>query len=91
VTFSRIWGTDKALLCRLYDGPDLEFPEPHMGRTIMWSEEAGPLPGSEGESIGCLVEEYREENRRGGVIRGRTDYQVKRLYKNAGYLMTALT
>lgn len=87
-TFSRIWSTDKALLCRIYDGPDLEAPEPFLGRTIMWSEEAGPLPGADGEGMGVLVEEYREEQRRGGVIRARTDYVIKRFHKPAGFLLT---
>ena len=89
-TFTRIWGSDKALLFRYDDGPDLENPEPSLGRTIMWSEESGPLPGSDGEGMGVLVEEYREEQRRGGIIRGRTDYVIKRLHKPAGLLLTAL-
>jgi len=87
-TLSRVWGTDKALLCRIYDGPDIEAPEPFFGRTIMWGEEMGPLPGSNGEGMGVLVEEYREESRRGGVIRARTDYDIKRFYKPAGLLLT---
>lgn len=90
-TFARLWGTTSALLFRKYDGPDLEHPEPYLGRTIMWSEEMGPLPGSDGEAMGVLVEEYREEARRGGVIRGRTDYVIKRQYKPAGYLLTGVT
>jgi len=90
-TFARMWGTTKALLCRIYDGPDIEAPEPFLGRTIMWSEEMGPLPGAMGEGMGVLVEEYREEQRRGGVIRGRTDYQVKRFHKPAGLLLQGVT
>ena len=89
--FARLWDSTKALLCRIYDGPDIEAPEPFLGRTIMWSEEAGPLPGADGDGIGVLVEEYREEQRRGGVIRARTDYTVKRFYKPAGMLLTNVT
>lgn len=89
--FGRIWAQDKALVCRISDSPDIEQPEPFLGRTIMWSEEAGPLPGADGEGMGVLVEEYREENRRGGVIRARTDYAIKRFYKPAGYLLTNVT
>lgn len=85
--FSRIWNNNYALLCRIYDGEDLEYPEPFLGRTLMWSEEAGPLPGADSDGIGVLVEEYREENRRGGVIRARTDYEIKRFYKPAGLLL----
>lgn len=90
-TFARIWDTTKALLCRIYSGPDLEAPEAFLGRTIMWSEETGNIPGAGDEGIGILVEEYREEARRGGVIRGRTDYQIKRFHKPAGLLLTGVT
>lgn len=89
--FGRIWPATKALLCRIEDGPALETVEPCLGRTISWAEEAGPLPGGDSEGIGVLIEEYREENRRGGVIRGRTDYQIKRIHKAAGLLLTNVT
>lgn len=89
-TFARIWGSDKALLCRVDEGPDLESPEPNIGRTIMWSDENAALPGSDEGGIGMLVEEYREEQRRGGVIRGRNDRIIKRLHKPAGLLLTGV-
>lgn len=90
-TFSRIWDSTMALLCRINDSSDLESPEPFLGRTIMWSAESGPLPGAESEGMGVVVEEYREESRRGGVIRSRTDYVVKRIHKPAGLLLTNVT
>lgn len=88
--FSRMWGTGKALLCRIDDSPSLDTTEPSLGRTISWSPEAGPLPGADSDGIGVITEEYREESRRGGVIRSRTDYVIKRLHKPAGLLLTNL-
>lgn len=87
--FARMWSTAYALLCRIEDGPDLETTEPCLGRTIQWDKEAGPMPGSAGDDSEYVIfEEYREESRRGGVIRGRTDYEIKRLHKPAGFLMS---
>jgi hypothetical protein len=90
-TFSRMWGTGKGLLCRIDDGPSLDTIEPSLGRTIAWSPETGSLPGADSDGIGVFVEEYREEARRGGVIRARTDYIIKRLHKPAGLLLTNLS
>lgn len=87
-TLGRVWDSSKVLMARIYDGNDLEAPEAQLGRTIQWSEEAGPLPGAEGEAIGVIVEQYGENAVRGDVVRARTDYQIKRLHKPAGYLLT---
>jgi hypothetical protein len=63
---------------------------PNIGRTLMWREDSPGPTGAEDEEIGVAVEEYREENRRGEVIRARTDYQVKQLHAPAGHLLTNL-
>lgn len=88
--FTRIWDPTKVLLTRVYDGPDLESPEPFYGRTVMWSAEAGPLPGADGDGMGVIVEEYREETRRGGVIRARTNYEIKKIHEPAGLVLTGV-
>ena len=55
-------------------------------------EEGIPLAmGAEGEDLGVIVEEYREESRRGGVIRARGDYQLKILHPQAGHLLQGVT
>lgn len=87
-SLSRIFPTDKVFVGRRAEDDDLESPDPAIGRTLMWREEAGEIPGGEDEHIGILVEDYREDNRRGGVIRARTDYQVKTLHTAAGHLLT---
>ena len=96
-TFSRYWDTTMAMVAKIendgMDG-DLESPNPQLGRTIFKTEGDGavPLPGAmdDGENA-LLIEEYREENRRGGVIRARTKYQVKTLHTDCAHLLTGVT
>lgn len=96
-SFGRFWDATMALICRVnndgMDG-DLENPDPQVGRTIFRTGGTGgvPLPGAmdDGEAA-LIVEEYREEHRRGGIIRARTEYQQKVLHTEAGHLLTAVT
>lgn len=82
---SQIWSDSYAMLARVATSDDPQ--EPCIGRTFMWS---GDGPGSVGtaEEIAVLVEEYREEARRGSVIRARTDYDVVVMYPQAGHLLS---
>lgn len=90
-SLSRIWDSTKAMVCRVAEaGSDLEDHNPCIGRTIMWQEENGAIPGAEGDEMAVLVEEYREENRRGGIIRARNDRVFKILHAEAGHLLTGL-
>lgn len=89
--FSRLWDTSMAMVCTTHNSPDLEDPSPRIGCTIMWSEENAEIPGADDGTPGIIVEEYREENVRGSVLRGRHDYQLKILYPQSGHLLTGLT
>ena len=89
--FARLWDVTMAMVCHINTSDDLEDPEPTIGRTIMWTEENGPIPGGGDGEMGVIMEEYREEQRRGGAIRARADYQVKILHAEAGHLITGVT
>jgi hypothetical protein len=79
------------MVCHISKDEDVEAAEPTIGRTFMWSEENGEIPGGEGETPAVIVEEYREEQRRGGIIRARNDRQVQIFHPQAGFLLTSCT
>ena len=90
-TFGRLWDPTKLLVFHHSptEGGDLEDPLPSIGKTIMFQDQMAEIPGtdSDGEEA-IIVEEYREEARRGGVQRFRFNYQQKLLMANAGYQLT---
>jgi hypothetical protein len=92
-TMSRLWDSTIVGLFNVnndgMDG-DLEAPMPNIGRTIMWQDEAAPLPGDDSGAIGVIVEEYRDDTHRGNVFRARNDRQIKQLHADAGYLITSV-
>lgn len=90
-TMARIWDPTMAMVCHVSKEIDVETPEPTIGRTFMWTDENAQIPGGEDSTPGVIVEEYREENRRGGTIRARNDRQVKIFHPEAGTLITAVT
>jgi hypothetical protein len=59
-----IWSDDFAMVGRVADGPETDILEPCIGRTFYWNE------GADEEVI---VEEYREEGTRAGILRVRND------------------
>jgi hypothetical protein len=92
-SFSRLWDTTMAMVARVADGGsmDLEDPNPVIGRTIFWGEDNAAIPGMDDDgSMSLIVEEFREEKRRGGIIRARNDRQVKILFPQAGHLITGI-
>lgn len=82
---SRIWGGEYAMVCRVAETDDPQ--EPCIGRTFMWS---GDGPGAVGtdEELALIVEEYREEGVRGGVLRARNDRGISIMYPEAGHLLS---
>lgn len=98
-TFARHWDPTKAMVARIATGPevrDLSSQFPSLGRTITWGGDGAPIamsamPGAAGQDAMVLVEEYREEARRGGVIRARNDRVIKRMYVQTGHLLNAVT
>jgi hypothetical protein len=94
-SLSRVWDDTKAMLCVIHDDGldgDLENPMPQIGRTIFSTKNDEPLPGSGDAGFGSLIiEEYRENPVRGGVIRPRNKRQVKILHPQAGHLLQGVT
>ena len=83
---SRIWSDSYVMICRVAETNDPK--EPCIGRTFMWSEENAGL-GSD-EELAIITEEYREEKVRGSVLRARYDRDIKRMYVEAGHLLTTI-
>ena len=77
-SLSGIWANSSVMVCRVATGNDLK--EPCIGRTIHW--------GEDGSSIGAAMESYRDESIRGDVVRARMDTDEKRLFTQAGHLLT---
>lgn len=75
-----LWNQEYAMLTRTAMGADLT--EPCIGRTFYWTEEnAGELP---------IVESYREEGKRGDVVRVRhdTDERLIRSFDESGNVLS---
>jgi hypothetical protein len=88
---ARIWDPTMAMVCHVAESDDVEAPEPCIGRTFMWTDENAEIPTGDEGAPGLIVEEYREENRRGGTIRARNDRQIQIFHPQAGYLITGVT
>lgn len=94
-SLSRFWDETMAMLCVTNDDGidgDLENSMPCIGRTIFSTKNDEPLPGSMDGGLGSLIiDEYRDEPVRGGVIRPRNKRQVKILHAAAGHLLQGVT
>lgn len=77
-SISSIWTATEAIFCYV---PETEDPEePCVGRTLVWSEDGAEL----------TVEMYREENRRGDIVRVRQNTSEKLLQTACAYRVTAV-
>lgn len=85
---SPIWGDEYAMLARVATTDDPK--EPCVGRTFIWTGDGPGMPGSDTE-LAVLMEEYREENRRGSVIRARNDRDIVIMYAEAAHLLSNVT
>jgi hypothetical protein len=86
---SRLWDPSMAMVAHISREEDVAAAEPTIGRTFMFSEENAALPGGDSEEpVAVIVEEYREEARRGGTIRARADWQTQVFHPQAGFLLT---
>lgn len=93
--FGDFWNATMAMVANVrddgFDG-DLESAAPHIGRTIFSTKDGQIVPGdAAGGSESLTMEEYREEARRGGVLRARNKRQVKIIHAQAGHLLTGVT
>lgn len=89
-TLANIWDATKAMVCHIDRSNDLESTIPGIGRTIMWNDDAVANYTEDG-TLGCLVEEYREENTRATILRARNERKIKMIHTVAGHLLTAVT
>ena len=76
-----IWSSTYAMVCKL-GGPSL-INQPGIGLTFHYT--------GDGSSVDGTVETYRDESRRGEVVRVRHDVQSKILYPQAGHLISGVT
>lgn len=93
-SMGRFWDTTMAMVAHINnDGMngDLEEPTPNIGRTLFYTGESVPAPGMGDAEASIIMEDYREEPRRGGIIRARNHRQVKLLHEEAGHLITGVT
>lgn len=78
--FTSIWDKDKVMVGVFATSDDIT--EPCIGRTFHWSED--------GSEIGCTIESYVDDSRRGEVVRARLDTQQKLIMTAAGRLITGV-
>ena len=93
-SFSRHWDATMAMVCHINpDGMqgDLEAPLPNLGRSIFSTSGNDSVPGVGDGEESLIIEEYREESRRGGIIRARNKRHAKLIHTAAGHLLTAVT
>ena len=84
-SISRIWGDEYAMLAKI--GTTRNPAESCLAQTLMWAEEGA----MDGDRMAVLVEQYRENQRRGNVIRVRTDDVIKVKFTAAGHLLSNIT
>jgi hypothetical protein len=78
---TQIWSGEYAMVCRVSESADMR--DPCIGRTFHFA--------GDGSSINGTVESYREEQRRGEVIRVRHETAEVLLYPQAGHLLSNIT
>lgn len=71
-----IWSSSYAMVCRIAETSDVT--EPSIGRTFMWSDDS---------PTDFVVEEYRDETRRGNVLRVRQTVDEKIIDVASGHLL----
>ena len=80
-SLSPVWTTGFGMVCKVATSNDLR--EPCIGRTFHWTKD--------GSNIGGIVEEYREEKVRGGIIRVRHQTGEKVINAECGHLLSNLS
>lgn len=82
---SRIWSNEYMMVARVAETADPQ--EPCVGRTFIWTGDGPGAVGSD-ENLAMVVEEYREEGVRGGVLRARNDRDIVIMYPEAAHLLS---
>lgn len=81
VSIAPRWSGEYAMVARIATSND--FSEPCIGRSFYWSADGGDPMGT--------VEQYRDETRRGEVLRVRHDVAETIIYPQAGHLLSNIT
>jgi len=91
-TIGEIWDPAMCMVCRtaVGDGASDILSDGSIGRLIVWSEDAPTVSVSGEEQMILAPETYRDETRRGEVIRHRHQTDEKIYYAQAGHLITGL-
>lgn len=76
-----IWDDEYAFVCRIAESNDIE--EPCLGRTFHWTDDGSQVLGT--------IETYRDESRRGDIVRVRHQTHEKILYTECGFLLGNIT
>ncbi|HAP39449.1 MAG TPA: hypothetical protein DCQ94_06795 [Nitrospira sp.] len=89
-SLSKMWTPETVLVTHVSQDQDLSVAKPRLGNTLMWNDQIASLPGGDDSDLlgSVIVEEYREENRRGGILRGRTNWGLKIFHKECSQLLT---
>lgn len=85
-SFSTIWPDGMCMVARVATTSDLS--EVCLGRTFLWPGDGAA--GFDDSELAVLVEEYREEGRRGSVLRARTYWDTQILYPECGQMLHGL-
>ncbi len=93
-SLGRVWDTTMAMVARCsssgINDNDLTDVDPHLGRTLFHQDSMGLASGASAGEQSIIIEEYREEARRGGVCRARNWRQVKTLHTACAQLLTGV-
>jgi len=81
------WSDQYSMLCRTATGDDPA--EPSLGRVFMWAGDSFGGQAGGGEA-GVILESYREEARRGDIIRARANWGIVILYTEAAHLLSSV-
>lgn len=84
---SRIWADGNAMVCRVAETDDPR--EPCIGRTFIWDGDGPGAPG-DGGKLAVIMEEYRDESKRGSIMRARNNRDIVIMYAAAGHLLTGV-
>lgn len=79
-TFTDIWSSSYAMVCRLNTSPMIEVPT--IGKTFHYS--------GDGSQINGLAEDYDEPQVRGKVLRIRHEVDEKIIYPECGHLLSSI-
>ena len=80
-SLSPIWSGEYAMICKVASSQDIK--EPCVGRTFHYTGDGSTADGT--------VETYRDEAVRSDVVRVRHDVDEKRLFTEAGHLLSNIT